>query len=163
MAQLHDEFPVKSAAASITKKSGGGAGGRGSKDLRSFRPATIAEMNLMRNYQPLTYQYVDRHGKLVSIPIGCGSTGEDLLLIGACYVSIWSGLLAMYGLLLRGALDSDDDSTFLYMCFFFGLFFVMMVGGAVYTGAIEQDKERAAEAKAALEAEKKKIEEAANT
>lgn len=122
--------------------------GGASKDSRSFRPSTLAEINAATNYSPLTMTI---GGKVVGI--GCGNSVEDIGIITSCYVTLWSILVAFYALLLKAVIDTDDQSTALFTFLFFGVIFVIMVAGAVYTGQLEQvrlKKARAARRKAEL-------------
>lgn len=75
---------------------------RGSKDARSFRPSTLAEINMMNRYEPLTMQACGR-----TIPIGCGNSLEDVLLICSCIFALWSFVLGLASLMLKAALDTD--------------------------------------------------------
>ena len=75
---------------------------RGSKDARSFRPSTLAEINMMNRYEPLTMQACGR-----TIPIGCGNSLEDVLLICGCIFALWSFVLGLAALLLKSAIDTD--------------------------------------------------------
>lgn len=75
---------------------------RGSKDARSFRPSTLAEINLMNRYEPLEMQC---GGKTYGI--GCGNSLEDVLLISGCILALWSFVLGVSGLLLKSAIDTD--------------------------------------------------------
>lgn len=101
----------------------------------------MAEINLANNYEPLVWNI---GGKI--IPIGCGNDLEDVGIITACYITLWSMLVAFYAMLLKAALDTDEQSTALFSFLFLGVFFVCMVGGAVYTGQMEQDRLRKARA-----------------
>ncbi|GMI57721.1 hypothetical protein ScalyP_jg2320 [Parmales sp. scaly parma] len=111
------------------------------KDDRSFRPESVAELNALANYEPLVWNI---GGK--TIPIGCGNDLEDVGIITSCYLTLWSLLVAFYALLLKAAIDTDERSTTLFSFLFMGVFFVAIVGGAVYTGQMELD--RAAKARA---------------
>lgn len=75
---------------------------RGSKDARSFRPSTLAEINMMNRYEPLTLEACGR-----TIPIGCGNSLEDVLLICGCTFALWSFVLGVSALLLKSAIDTD--------------------------------------------------------
>lgn len=75
---------------------------RGSKDARSFRPSTLAEINMMNRYEPLTMQACGR-----TIPIGCGNSLEDVLLICGCIFALWSFVLGLAALMLKSAIDTD--------------------------------------------------------
>ncbi|GMH89969.1 hypothetical protein TrVE_jg7053 [Triparma verrucosa] len=126
------------------------------KDSRSFRPNTIAEINAAMNYQPLTMQMCGSTWN-----IGCGNSVEDIGIITTCYITLWSSLLALYSLLLKAILDTDEQSTALYTFLFFGVIFVFMVGGAVYTGQLEEarmKKARAWRRAQALKAEGEEVE-----
>lgn len=75
---------------------------RGSKDARSFRPSTLAEINLMNRYEPLEMQCCGK-----TYGIGCGNSLEDVLLICGCIFALWSFVLGVSGLLLKSAIDTD--------------------------------------------------------
>lgn len=75
---------------------------RGSKDARSFRPSTLAEINMMNKYEPLSVKCGER-----SIPIACGNSLEDFLLLCGCIFALWSFILGLASLLLKSALDTD--------------------------------------------------------
>lgn len=75
---------------------------RGSKDARSFRPSTLAEINMMNKYEPLTVKCGSR-----TIPIACGNSLEDFLLLCGCIFALWTFILAIASLLLKSALDTD--------------------------------------------------------
>mmetsp|Transcript_13815 Transcript_13815/g.27545 ORF Transcript_13815/g.27545 Transcript_13815/m.27545 type:complete len:153 (+) Transcript_13815:119-577(+) len=121
----------------ITVTKDGGA----PKDSRSFRPNTIAEINAAAGYQPLV---MTMGGKTWNV--GCGNSVEDIGIITTCYVTLWSFLVALYSLLLKAVLDTDDQSTALYTFCFFGVIFVVMVAGAVYTGQLEEARLKKARA-----------------
>lgn len=87
------------------------------------------------------------------IPIGCGNTFEDFVIIFSLLGTLWCGLLGFYTLLLKAQIDSTEHSTVLWIYFFSGIIFVIMVGGSVYTGQIERAR---SEKKAAEEAEEAK-------
>ncbi|CAM9819455.1 unnamed protein product, partial [Choristocarpus tenellus] len=106
---------------------------RGSKDARSFRPSTLAEVNVMSNYEPLTLQCGSR-----SIPIGCGNNVEDLLLISSCLMALWCFLLGIFGLMLKSAVDSTDSHTALWVYFWLFIAFILMTGGMIATGQVER-------------------------
>jgi len=78
--------------------------------------------------------------------IGCGNSVEDIGIITSCYVTLWSLLVALYSLLLKAVIDTDDQSTALFTFLFFGVIFVLMVAGAVYTGQLEQARLKKARA-----------------
>ncbi|CAM9261146.1 unnamed protein product, partial [Chrysoparadoxa australica] len=63
----------------------------------------------MKQYKPLVWNV---GGK--TIPIGCGVSGEDFMVIWACFFTLWSFLLAFYGLLLKAAIDTVDHHTALW-------------------------------------------------
>lgn len=85
---------------------------RGSKDARSFRPSTLAEINMMNKYEPLTVKCGSR-----SIAIACGNSLEDFLLLCGCIFALWSFILGLSSLLLKSALDTDMCDTFLFLFF----------------------------------------------
>lgn len=76
---------------------------RGSKDARSFRPSTLAEINMMNRYKPLTWTV---GGK--KLDIGCGNSLEDVLLICGCIMALWSFILGISTLMLKSALDTAE-------------------------------------------------------
>lgn len=80
---------------------------RGSKDARSFRPSTLAEINMMNRYEPLTMNACGR-----TIPIGCGNSLEDVLLICGCIFALWSFVLGLAALMLKSAIDTDRYDDF---------------------------------------------------
>lgn len=108
----------------------------------SFRPSSMQEIWSANNYQPLTMQI---NGKTWNV--GCGNDAEDIFLILSCYGSLWSFLIGFFALLLKGAIDSDEHNTLLYMYLVFGVIYVSLISLAVYTGAME--KESIAKKKAA--------------
>lgn len=75
---------------------------RGSKDARSFRPSTLAEINMMNRYEPLEWNACGR-----KIPVGCGNSLEDVLLICGCIFALWSFVIGIVGLMLKSAIDTD--------------------------------------------------------
>lgn len=75
---------------------------RGSKDARSFRPSTLAEINMMNHYEPLEMSCCGK-----TYGIGCGNSLEDVLLICGCILALWSFVLGVSGLLLKSAIDTD--------------------------------------------------------
>lgn len=97
---------------------------RGSKDARSFRPSTLAEINLMNRYEPLEMKC---GGKTWGI--GCGNSLEDVLLISGCILALWSFVLGVSGLLLKSAIDTDRYATNCTFPFFF--FFALRFRGFV--------------------------------
>jgi len=111
------------------------------KDSRSFRPSSIAEINAAANYEPLTMKCGEK-----VIGIGCGNSVEDIGIISCCYVTLWSTLVGFYSLLLKAAVDTDDQSTALYTFLFFGVIFVFLIGGSVYTGQLELNRLKKARA-----------------
>jgi len=124
------------------------------KDSRSFRPSSLAEINLMRNYQPLVFRYTKRNGEPGECNIGCGNSLEDLVIICTLYTTGYCFLLGIFSLLLKGALDTDWTSTLLWSFFFFGILFVCLVGGAVWMGMRKLEQEKIKRKKAAEEAKK---------
>ena len=86
---------------------------RGSKDARSFRPSTLAEINLMNRYEPLEVQCCGK-----TWGIGCGNSLEDVLLIAGCILALWSFVLGVSGLLLKSAIDTDRYATNKFPFFF---------------------------------------------
>lgn len=112
---------------------------RGSKDARSFRPSTLAEINLMNRYEPLEVQCFGR-----TIPIGCGNSLEDLLLSSACIFALWSFILAFASLLLKSAIDTDLRHTALWIYFWAFIFAVLMLGAMIATGQVERRRADAA-------------------
>jgi hypothetical protein len=122
----------------------------GTKDRRSFRPDTLAEINAQANYKPLVFTYKGKEHY-----IGCGASLEDFGIILSLYICLWSSLVAFYALLLKGVLDTDQQSTVLMSFLFIGIIFILMVLGGVYTGQLEElrlassrDAKAAAEKKA---------------
>lgn len=79
---------------------------RGSKDARSFRPSTLAEINMMNRYEPLEMKMCGK-----TYGIGCGNSLEDVLLISGCILALWSFILGVSGLLLKSAIDTDRYAT----------------------------------------------------
>lgn len=75
---------------------------RGSKDARSVRPSTLAEINMMNRYEPLELKIAGK-----TYGIGCGNSLEDVLLICGCILALWSFVLGVSGLLLKSAIDTD--------------------------------------------------------
>jgi len=124
---------------------------KGSKDMRSFRPGSVKELNNARGYQPLAIYIKKRDGSLMEIPLGCGNSSEDLGIVVGALLSLWCFLLALYALLLKAAIDTDELSSALWIYFFLYLFFVSALGAAVYTGQRERER---SEAQAAAEAAK---------
>ena len=88
------------------------------KDDRSFRPSSLKEMNLANNYEPLVWNIGGRE-----IPVGCGNDLEDIGIITSCYITLWALLVAFYAMMLKAALDTDEQSTTLYSFLFMGIFF----------------------------------------
>ncbi len=107
------------------------------KDDRSFRPSTLAEINAQQNYQPLVINGWN---------VGCGNSVEDIGIISTCYITLWSFLLGLYSMLLKAALDTDDQATALYAYCYFGVIFVLLVAGSVYTGGLEEARLKKARA-----------------
>lgn len=121
---------------------------RGSKDARSFRPSTLAEINIMKQYKPLTMKCGNK-----TIGIGCGNSLEDLLLIMGCIFALWSFVLGFAGLLLKSAIDTDRNHTALWTYFWLFLLSVILLGGMIATGQVERIRAEKAEGKKAAEAE----------
>jgi len=113
----------------------------GLKDQRSFRPGSIAEIQKAANYQPLVW-YVSGN----EIGIGCGNSVEDIGIILSCYVCIWSACVLFFTLLLKAAIDTDDQNTALHAFLYFAMLFFCLVGGSVYTGQLELEKIKKARA-----------------
>lgn len=86
---------------------------RGSKDARSFRPSTLAEINMMNRYEPLELKIGDK-----TYGIGCGNSLEDVLLICGCILALWSFVLGVSGLLLKSAIDTDRCVLIVLLCVF---------------------------------------------
>lgn len=82
---------------------------RGSKDARSFRPSTLAEINMLNRYQPLTLKCGDK-----VFDIGCGNSLEDVLLISGCILALWSFVLAVSALMLKSAIDTTRCVVFAF-------------------------------------------------
>lgn len=112
---------------------------RGSKDARSFRPATLAEINMMNRYEPLTLQCGSK-----TIGIGCGNSLEDLLLIIGCTFALWSFILGLTALMLKSAIDTDRNHTALWIYFWMFILGCLMLGGMIATGQVERRRAEAA-------------------
>ena len=67
---------------------------------------------------------------------------EDVLLFVAFYAIFFSFLFGFFILLLKGAIDTDDNHTLLWTFFFFGVLFSVIVGGAVTLGVQQAQKEK---------------------
>lgn len=115
---------------------------RGSKDARSFRPSTLAEINLMKQYKPLTMTCGSK-----TIGIGCGNSLEDLLLIMGCVLALWSFVLGLSALLLKSAIDTDRNHTALWAYFWLFVLSVLLLGGMIATGQVERARAEAIQAK----------------
>ena len=74
-------------------------------------------------------------------PLCCGSSGEDLLIITACFIVLWGAITGYFVLLLHAALETADTGTVLWV--FFGLFlvgiFVMSI--IIKTGEYERKRD----------------------
>eukprot|EP00904_Undaria_pinnatifida_P010176 jgi/Undpi1/6289/HiC_scaffold_20.g08773.m1 len=114
---------------------------RGSKDARSFRPSTLAEINMMNRYEPLTMQACGR-----TIPIGCGNSLEDVLLICGCIFALWSFVLGLAALMLKSAIDTDRNHTALWVYFWLFVLGVFLLAGMIATGQVERRRTEAAQA-----------------
>lgn len=114
---------------------------RGSKDARSFRPSTLAEINMMNRYEPLTMQACGR-----TIPIGCGNSLEDVLLICGCIFALWSFVLGLAALMLKSAIDTDRNHTALWVYFWMFVLGAFLLGGMIATGQVERHRAEAAQA-----------------
>jgi len=79
----------------------------------SFRPESEQQIWDEMGYEPVVWRYKRADGTDGECHVGCGNDWEDIFLITSCYLCLWSLLLAFYGLLLKGALDSDESSTLL--------------------------------------------------
>ncbi|CAM9174477.1 unnamed protein product [Ectocarpus fasciculatus] len=128
---------------------------RGSKDARSFRPSTLAEINMMNRYEPLVLKC---GGK--TFGIGCGNSLEDVLLIMGCILALWSFVLGVSGLLLKSAIDTDLHHTALWVYFWLFILGCFLLGGMIATGQVERhraeqaaaEKQHDADAAAAMSA-----------
>lgn len=119
---------------------------RGSKDARSFRPSTLAEINVMNQYKPLTMSCGSK-----TIPIGCGNSLEDLLLIIGCIFALWSFVLGLAGLLLKSAIDTDRNHTALWTYFWLFILSVLLLGGMIATGQVERGRAEKIQAQKQME------------
>eukprot|EP00752_Nemacystus_decipiens_P010517 g9365.t1 len=115
---------------------------RGSKDARSFRPSTLAEINLMNRYEPLEVQCCGK-----TWGIGCGNSLEDVLLISGCILALWSFVLGVSGLLLKSAIDTDRNHTALWIYFWLFILGAFLMGGMIATGQVERFRGEAEAAK----------------
>ncbi|CAM9577925.1 unnamed protein product [Ectocarpus sp. 12 AP-2014] len=106
---------------------------RGSKDARSFRPSTLAEINMMNRYEPLELKCGDK-----TFGIGCGNSLEDVLLIMGCILALWSFVLGVSGLLLKSAIDTDLHHTALWVYFWLFILGCFLLGGMIATGQVER-------------------------
>jgi len=86
------------------------------------RPRSYAEYLQQRDYHPLC----------------CQNTGEDLMIIFACYMFLWSFTIGFYSLLLKAALLTDEDSTALYIFFFLFLSGAGMTYFSVFAASLEK-------------------------
>lgn len=121
---------------------------RGSKDARSFRPSTLAEINMMNKYEPLTMKCGSR-----TVPIACGNSLEDFLLLCGCMFALWCFILGFSALLLKSALDTDRRHTAVWIYFWLFVLFILLLGGSIATGQVERRRVEAAQAEAAPEEE----------
>lgn len=112
---------------------------RGTKDKRSFRPSTLAEINMMNRYEPLELKMCGR-----TIPIGCGNSLEDLLLSCACIFALWAFILGLSALMLKSAIDTDLRHTALWIYFWLFVLSVLTLGGMIGLGQAERRRAEAA-------------------
>lgn len=117
---------------------------RGSKDARSFRPSTLAEINMVNKYKPLTVKCGSR-----SVPILCGNSLEDFLLICGCIFALWMFVLGLTSLLLKSALDTDLRHTAVWIYFWMFILGSLLLAGSIATGQVERRRVEAAQAEIA--------------
>ena len=107
-------------------------------------------------YRPLAIRFTRKNGKEISVNVGCGLSLKDLALVIACYLAFYSFLVIFCAVLLKGAMDTSDDSTLLWTFNFIGMLFGIAVSVAVVIGTKAQAEKKAAE----QEAEMKKMQQA---
>lgn len=96
----------------------------------------------MRGYRPLAIRYTKRDGSIGECDLGCGCDLKDFVIILSFYVVFYGFLSFFFALLLRGAIDTSSTSTLLWAFFVLGVFFVVMMAGAISLGTKEVEKER---------------------
>ncbi|KAJ1459908.1 hypothetical protein M885DRAFT_510335 [Pelagophyceae sp. CCMP2097] len=109
-----------------------------SKDDRTFRPSSLKELYAITAYKPFVLNYTKSTGEVVEYNVASYLSCEDLGIMCACFLTLWSCLLGIYVLLLKAALDTDEKATALWIFFVFGVIFVLFVLGAVGMNGIEE-------------------------
>jgi len=109
-----------------------------SKDERDFRPSSVKEMLAAQNYKPYVLIYSHSSGEKVEYNVGCWLNCQDIGIICACFVALWSILLGIYTLLLKAALDTDESSTAMFLFLGFGILFTLVVTGSVFMNGVEE-------------------------
>jgi len=120
-----------------------------SKDERDFRefsslerkqltettnvgPASIQELYAHQKYKPFKAVYTKSNGEKIDLNVGCWLACQDLAIMLSILLTLWAFLLAIYALLVKAALDTDEKSTALWIFFVFGCFFVVGVVGSAF-------------------------------
>ncbi len=109
---------------------------RGSKDSRLFRPSSMQELLDVQHYKPVMLNCWRW-----KIPILCGQSGEDFVIIMFSYIALWSFILFFVSLLLKWVLDSVHRHTALWMMFWCFLASVVVLLFVVHTGQIERERQ----------------------
>ncbi len=109
---------------------------RGTKDSRLFRPSSMEELLAVQRYKPLTVNICG-----YKVPIACGQSGEDCIIITLSYIALWSFILFFVSLLLKGALDTVYRHTALWMMFWIFWAAVLVLLFVVYNGKIERERQ----------------------
>jgi hypothetical protein len=114
-------------------------------------------MNLKEQpYQPIAVRFTKQDGTKISYNIGCGLSLKDLALVLGCYVAFYSFLFVFCVILMKGVMDTSDNSTMLWTFNFIGTMFGAAVGIAVKIGTKAQEEKKVAE----QQAEMKKMQQA---
>ena len=121
----------------------GATGPDTNKDLRSFRPRSMAEMHILEDYHPLEIKLWGEY----YLPIGLGNSCKDLLIIVMCYVTLYSIFVGVFVLLLTITVKLSNNSmtgsnTILWLYFCIGVFFTGLIIMNVYVTQLELKHER---------------------
>ncbi|OWZ16221.1 hypothetical protein PHMEG_00010007 [Phytophthora megakarya] len=65
----------------------------------------------------------------------CGNSLQDLLIIPACLIGVYTLLGALFALCTRSVLQTDDTNTALWAFFVFYVFFIAVLGAVLGTVA----------------------------
>lgn len=125
----------------------------GQMDPRNTSVGSLADIYKLTGYTPASFTMVKADGSKKTYNLCCGYSWEDMGYFTCFFTALWAFVLGFYGLLLKAALDTDEDHVALW---FYFVFFVL--GVSMITMSINVAQRTAAEKAAKAEEKAKEVE-----